>query len=285
MAPGMAAAIPILRLAALLALAALISAPGAAQPRPSIILATTTSTYDTGLLDLLVPRFEQVHGIEVKVIAVGTGAALRMAARGDADVVLVHAPVAERAAVETGDLEEGRRVMYNDYVLVGPATDPAGVRAAGTAAQAMRAIAARGVFVSRGDASGTHELELALWAAAEVDPRSVERRDETGQGMGATLNVADQRRAYTLTDRGTYLALRRRLDLVVLVEGGDRLHNVYRVYAVNPARHRGVKHAEARAFIDFLVSEPVQRAIGAFGRATYGQPLFVPDARPAGSGG
>jgi tungstate transport system substrate-binding protein len=271
---------PLFRLAALLALAALASVPAHAQPRPSIILATTTSTYDSGLLNLLVPRFEQERGIEVKVIAVGTGAALRMAARGDADVVLVHAPAAERVAVEAGDLVDGHRVMYNDYVIVGPATDPVGARAAGTAAGAMRAIAARGVFVSRGDASGTHEQELALWTAAGVDPRSLQRREETGQGMGATLNVADQRRAYTLTDRGTYLALRRRLDLVVLVEGDERLRNVYHVYAVNPARHRGVvRHAEARAFIDFLVSESVQRAIGAFGRDVHGEPLFFPDAR------
>lgn len=276
---------PLLQLAVLLALAAPAAMPGYAQPRRSIILATTTSTYDTGLLDHLVPRFEQERGIEVKVIAVGTGAALRMAARGDADVVLVHAPAAERAAIEAGDLVDGRRVMHNDYVIVGPAADPAGVQAAGTAADAMRAIAARGMFVSRGDASGTHELELALWGAAGVEPRSLEHREETGQGMGATLNVTDQRRAYTITDRGTYLALRRRLDLAVLVQGDERLHNVYHVYAVNPARHRGIRHTEARAFIDFLVSAPVQRAIGAFGRDIYGEPLFVPDALPDGSEG
>ncbi len=255
------------------------SAAGA-QVRTSIILATTTSTQDSGLLDVLVPRFEKERGIEVKVIAVGTGAALRMAARGDADVVLVHAPDAERRYVETGDLVGGRGVMHNDFVIVGPAEDPAGIRGRGSLRDVMRAIAARGTFVSRGDDSGTHTQELALWAAAGIDPGSVPRREETGQGMGATLNVADQKRAYTLSDRGTYLSLRQRLGLVVLFEGDPTLRNVYHVYVVNPARHPGVKHAGARAFIDFLVSGPIQRAIAAFGRERYGEPLFFADALP-----
>src|SRR5690606_10393994 len=151
-------------------------------------------------LDELVPRFETSRGIDVKVIAVGTGAALRMGASGNADVVLVHAPEAERPYVESGDLIEGRQVMHNDFVLVGPPEDPAAVRAERTIAAAMRAIGRRGTFVSRGDQSGTHTQELSLWADAGIDPRTLERREETGQGMGATLNVADQRRAYTLTD-------------------------------------------------------------------------------------
>jgi tungstate transport system substrate-binding protein len=251
-----------------------------AQPSRSIILATTTSTQDSGLLDLLAPRFEKASGIEVKVIAVGTGAALRMAARGDADVVLVHAPDAERPYVDASHLIDGRAVMHNDFVIVGPEEDPAGIRTRTTAADAMRAIAGRGAFVSRGDDSGTHTQELALWAAARIDPRSLARREETGQGMGATLNVADQKRAYTLTDRGTFLSLRRRLGLVILFQGDSSLRNLYHVYAVNPARHRGVRHAEARAFIDFLVSGPVQRAIAAFGRDDYGESLFFPDALP-----
>ncbi len=252
----------------------------AAQSRPSIILATTTSTQDSGLLDVLVPRFENESGIEVKVIAVGTGAALRMAERGDADVVLVHAPAAEKAYVEAGALVDGRQVMHNDFVIVGPGDDPAGIRRLKSAAEVMRALALRASFVSRGDDSGTHTQELALWAAAGVDPLALSRREETGQGMGATLNVAGQKRAYTLSDRATYLALRQRLDLVILFQGDSSLRNVYHVYAVNPARHPGVKHAQARALIDFLVSGPIQRAIGNFKRKDYGEPLFVPDAVP-----
>ena len=255
---------------------------GAAQSRASIILATTTSTQDSGLLDDLVPRFERERGIGVKVIAVGTGAALRMAASGDADVILVHAPAAEQRYVDSGDLIDGRLVMHNDYVLVGPSDDPAGLRRAQSIADAMRAIVARSVFVSRGDGSGTHTQELDLWAAAKVDPGSLTKRQETGQGMAATLNVADQMRAYTLTDRGTYLALRRRLGLVILFQGGSTLHNIYHVYAVNPAKHPKVKRREAGAFIEFLVSVPVQRAIAAFKRDVYGESLFFPAALPAG---
>lgn len=250
------------------------------QSKPSIILATTTSTEDSGLLDVLVPRFEQERGIDVKVIAVGTGAALRMAAGGNADVVLVHAPDAERPLVESGDLIEGRLVMHNDFVVVGPGDDPAGIRGLRSIVDVMRAMAARGTFVSRGDQSGTHAQELALWTSAGVQPRSLPRREETGQGMGATLNVADQRRAYTLSDRGTYLALRQRLGLALLFQGDPRLRNVYHAYAVSPSKHRDVRHAEARAFIAFLTSEAVQRLIGTFGRDKYGEPLFFPDALP-----
>jgi tungstate transport system substrate-binding protein len=250
-----------------------------AQSKAAIILATTTSTQDSGLLDVLVPRFEKESGIEVKEIAVGTGAALRMAARGDADVVLVHAPAAERPYVDAGDLVDGRGVMHNDFVIVGPREDPAGIRRLTSVADVMRAIAARGIFISRGDDSGTHTQELALWAAARIDPRSLSR-EETGQGMGATLNVADQKGAYTLTDRGTYLSLRRRLGLVILSQGDPSLRNVYHVYAVNPARHAGVKYAEARAFIGFLVSGPIQRVIATFRRGEYGESLFFPDAVP-----
>ena len=250
----------------------------AATPQPSIILATTTSTQDSGLLDELVARFERESGIEVKVIAVGTGAALRMARSGDADVVLVHAPASEQQYVDSGDLIEGRVVMHNDFVLIGPLVDPASVRHESTIAGAMRAIAARGIFISRGDQSGTHMQELALWAAAGVDLRAFPRREETGQGMGATLNVADQKRAYTLTDRGTYLAQRRRLGLVIVREGDPGLRNVYHAYAVNPAKHPRAQAASARRFIAFLVSPPVQEAIAAFKRDPYGESLFFPDA-------
>jgi tungstate transport system substrate-binding protein len=253
-------------------------APVEVQSRSSIILATTTSTQDSGLLDVLVPRFEQETGIEVKVIAVGTGAALRMGATGDADVLLVHAPDAEQEYVRSGDLIDGRQVMHNDFVLVGSPDDPARVKEARSIGDAMKAIASRGVFVSRGDDSGTHKAELALWQAASIDPKSLARREETGQGMGATLNVADQKRAYTLADRGTYLSLRRRLSLVIVSQGDASLRNVYHAYAVNPARHPRARRTEARRFIDFLVSPPIQQAIAAFKRNEYGESLFFPDA-------
>ena len=248
------------------------------QTRPSIILGTTTSTEDSGLLDVLVPRFEKERRIEVKVIAVGSGAALRMAERGDVDVVLVHSPTSERRYVDAGDLIEGRLVMHNDFLIVGPADDPASIRKLTSATEAMRAIAAHSVFISRGDDSGTHAQELALWAAAKIDPKSLARREETGQGMGATLNIADQKRAYTITDRGTYLALRRKLGLAILFQGDPSLRNVYHVYAVNPMKHPSIKAAEGRAFIDFLVSAPIQRLIASFGRDVYGESLFFPDA-------
>jgi tungstate transport system substrate-binding protein len=244
----------------------------------SIILSTTTSTQDSGLLDVLVPRFERESGIEVKVIAVGTGAALKMAASGNADVVLVHAPESERVYVESRDLVEGRLVMHNDFLIVGPSDDPAGVRQQRALPGVMRAIAAKSTFISRGDQSGTHSAELSLWTAAGINPATLNRREETGQGMGATLNVADQKRAYTLTDRGTYLAQRKRLSLVPLFQGDTSLRNVYHVYAVNPAKHPKAKLAEARQFIAFFVSPAIQQAIGAFKRDEYGESLFFPDA-------
>jgi len=268
-------------LVTVLVLAALTHArAGRPVTQASIILATTTSTQDSGLLDVLVPRFEKERGIKIKVIAVGSGAALRMASRGDADVVLVHAPSAERPYVEAGDLVEGRAVMHNDFVIVGPKQDPAGIGSLASVNLVMRALAARATFVSRGDDSGTHAQELTLWAAARIDPRSIARREETGQGMGATLNVADQRRAYTLTDRGTYLSLRRRLELVILFQGDASLRNQYHVYAVNPSKNPRIQRDAARSFISFLVSQPVQQAIADFKRDEYGESLFFPDALP-----
>lgn len=264
---------------------AIITASCRVPAQEAIILATTTSTQDSGLLDVLVPRFEKERDIQVKVIAVGTGAALRMASTGDADVVLVHSPAAEKTYVDAGHLIEGRRVMHNDFVIVGPPDDPAGVRAQNSAVDVMRAIAGRGTFVSRGDESGTHQQELALWSSAKISTRSIGRREETGQGMGATLNVADQRRAYTLTDRGTYLSLRSRLGLAILFQGDRSLQNVYHVYVVNPSRHERVRAGGARALVEFLVSPPVQRAIGRFGRHEYGEPLFYPGAIPGAGGG
>lgn len=252
--------------------------PVAAQQPRDLILATTTSTQDSGLLDSLLPVFFDQTRIRVKVIAVGTGAALEMAHRGDADAVLVHAPAAERKYVDAGDLVEGRLVMHNDFLIVGPAVDPAGIRGLADPARALARIARTGPFIARGDGSGTEKKELELWKRAGIDPATVAHREETGQGMGATLLVAEQRQGYTLTDRATYLALGERLTLVPLVQGAPSLLNVYRAYVVNPARHTGVRLPEARAFVAFMVAPATQRLIGDYGRARFGQPLFYPDA-------
>lgn len=253
----------------------------APSPRPGgeMILATTTSTQDSGLLDVLVPRFEAQSGTRVKVIAVGSGAALAMAGRGDADAVLTHAPGSERPYVERGEIAEGRLVMYNDFVIVGPPGDPAQIDALPDIPAVMRALAAHGSFVSRGDESGTHARELELWRAAGIDPTSgALRREESGQGMGATLQIASQKGAYTLSDRATFLALAKSLDLAILVEGDPPLLNVYRAYLVDPVRFPRVQAAQARAFLAFLVAPETQAAIADFGRAEHGQSLFSPAA-------
>ncbi|MGI8927377.1 MAG: substrate-binding domain-containing protein [Tepidiformaceae bacterium] len=276
-------------LALLLAALPLVAACGGGGDAPpmatriggSMILATTTSTQDSGLLDLLEPLFEAQTGIDLKVIAVGSGAALEMAARGDADAVLAHSPAAESARVASGDLSEGRLVMHNDVVLVGPPADPARAKGSPSLDAAMSAVAARGPFISRGDDSGTHKKELDLWRTAAIDPASVKQREETGQGMGATLNIASQKRAYTLTDRATYLALRPSLELEVVFEGALALLNIYHVYIVNPAKHPGVKSAQARAWAAFMVAPETQRAIASFGIDKYGEPLFVADGGKA----
>jgi tungstate transport system substrate-binding protein len=273
----------LLRAAVSAAAATALLAPSApAQRRADLTLATTTSTQDTGLLDSLLPMFTRETGISVKPIAVGTGAALEMARRGDADAVLVHAPEAEAAYVQSGDLINGRLIMHNDFLILGPADDPAHVRSAHGLPAQMRAIAAAGSFVSRGDGSGTEKKELALWKAAGVSPAAMPHREETGQGMGATLLVAEARRTYTLSDRGTYLAFRDRLTLVPLIQGDPVLRNIYHAYVVNPGKHPTVHRAEARRFVEFLVRPEVQAWIGQFGRAKFGEPLFVPDA-PAAS--
>ncbi|MBI1735243.1 MAG: substrate-binding domain-containing protein [Candidatus Rokubacteria bacterium] len=249
--------------------------PVAAQPRP-VILATTTSTQDSGLLDVLVPVFERHTGHAVKTIAVGTGQALALGARGEADVVLVHAPALEKRYVAEGKLLDRRLVMFNDFVLIGPANDPAGIRGMPSAADALRAIAAaRAPFVSRGDSSGTHLLEQALWRVAGVEPGRG-WYVEAGQGMGATLGIADDRNAYALTDRGTYLAFRKRVRLPILVEGDRALLNVYSVMTV-PASGR-VNAAGGKAFADFMVSPAAQAVIRTYGADRYDEPLFVPIA-------
>jgi tungstate transport system substrate-binding protein len=243
-----------------------------------IILATTTSTQDTGLLDTLVPIFEDESGYNVKVIAVGTGQALAMGERGDADVMLVHAPSSELPLVESGAAINRQLVMHNDFIVVGPESDPAGIEGM-TAADAFGAIYYNGVtFVSRGDDSGTNKKEIAIWQDAGLDPAGQSWYEQSGQGMGATLQIANQKDAYTLTDRGTYLAQSENLDLVVLVEGDPVLFNVYHVMQVNPEKFDLVNGPGGAAFVEFMVSDATQAIIKDFGVDKYGQPLFIPDA-------
>jgi tungstate transport system substrate-binding protein len=266
-------------LLALLVVAAL-AASASGQPGGSgpVILATTTSTQDSGLLDVLVPMFERASGYTVKTVAVGTGQSLAMGARGEADVVLVHAPKLEMKYVESGDLINRRLVMHNDFIIVGPKADPAGAKSAKTAAEAMKAIAGKAAaFVSRGDNSGTHVKERALWKAAGVTPARP-WYIESGQGMGATLTIASERQAYALTDRATYLAFSKRVDLPIVLEGDAPLLNVYHVMEVSAVKHPKINAAGGKAFADFMVSAVAQSAIRTFGVAKYGQPLFFPDA-------
>ena len=265
------------------------------RPRPpstiqssQVLLATTTSTRDAGLLDSLLPIFARQTGYRVKVIAVGSGQALEMGRRGDADVVLSHAPEAERVLADSGYFLHRRLVMHNDFLIVGPAADPAGLRGLSDAVAALRrTAAARATFISRGDRSGTHQRELQLWKQAGVTPPAgagvgvgvgVGWYIESGQGMAATLQMADEKRGYTITDRATYLAWRDKLQLVPQVEGDSLLYNVYHVMEVNPKNAPRVNTAGGKAFADFLVAPETQALIGAFGKSRFGQSLFVPDA-------
>ena len=267
------------------------AATAAASPAPTkasgtLILATTTSTQDSGLLDVLVPMFEKESGYKVKTVAVGSGQAIEQASRGDADVVLVHSPAAEKTMVENADGIERALVMHNDFIIVGSKDDPAALKSATTTNDAMTAIATKqSRFISRGDNSGTNALELKLWKAISVDPKGQSWYEESGQGMGATLQIANQKAAYTISDRATYLAQKKNLDLVIVFEKDKALLNGYHVIVVNPAKHPNVKVDAARAFAAFLVRADVQKVIGEFGVATAGEPLFVPDAgkpEPAG---
>ena len=262
-----------------LALAGLLAASSAAPAQSHVvILSTTTSTQDSGLLDVLVPLFEKRTGLTVKTISVGTGQALALAARGEADVTLAHAPGLERKYVEDGKMSNRRLVMYNDFVIIGPADDPARIKGLPKAVDALRRIAeSQSRFVSRGDKSGTHVLEQALWAQAGVEPKGAWYL-ESGQGMGQTLGIADDRRAYTLSDRGTYLAFAKRVDLPVLVEKDRPLLNIYSVMEVNPANGPRVNAVGGKAFAEFMLAPETQAVIRTFGVDKYGQPLFVPVA-------
>lgn len=264
----------------LAALMIVVSVRPTVQQSKQVLLATTTSTRDAGLLDSLLPVFERRTGLKVKVIAVGSGQALEMGRRGDADVVLTHAPDAERILADSGYFLRRRLVMHNDFLVVGPARDPAGLRGMNDAVAAVRRIAERhGLFISRGDRSGTHLLEQKLWRLAGIRlPSEGEWYVEAGQGMAATLQMADQKRAYTISDRATYLSWRDKLELVPLAEGDPLFYNVYHVMDVNPRNAPRVNSEGGRALADFFVSAEAQALIGEFGRARFGQSLFVPDA-------
>jgi tungstate transport system substrate-binding protein len=259
------------------ALLAGLVAPAWGQSR-SLILSTTTSTQDSGLLDVLVPMFERQTGYTVKTVSVGTGQALALAARGEADVALVHAPALEKKFVADGKLTNRRLVMYNDFVVLGPEADPARIKGEKNAAAALKRIAETGSrFVSRGDKSGTHLLEQNLWKQAGVTP-AAPWYIESGQGMGATLGVADDRRAYTISDRATLLAFGKRVALKVMVEGDRPLLNLYSVMEVNQANGPKVNVAGGKAFADFMVAPETQQIIARFGVDKYQQALFVPIA-------
>jgi len=260
-----------------LGILAALAAPALSQSSV-VILSTTTSTQDSGLLDVLVPMFERQAGLTVKTISVGTGQALALAARGEADVTLAHAPGVEKKYVDEGKMRNRRLVMYNDFVIIGPEDDPAKIKGLPKATDALKRIAqSQSRFVSRGDTSGTHVLEQGLWKQAGVEPQGA-WYIESGQGMGAALGIANDRRAYALTDRGTFLAFQKRITLPILVEKDRPLLNIYSVMEVNPANGPRVNAAGGKAFADFMLLPEVQAVIRTFGVDKYGQPLFVPIA-------
>ena len=246
---------------------------------PTLILATTTSTQDSGLLDVLVPMFQDQTGYTVQTVAVGTGAALKMAEEGNADVLLVHAPASEKALMDAGWGKDRFLVMHNDFVIVGPADDPAAIKGTPTAVEAFQKIADAGAnFITRGDDSGTNKMEISLWGKTTATPDGQVWYIDSGQGMGATLTITSEKQAYTLTDRATYLANKENLDLEILVEGDAALLNVYHVITVNPEKWPKSNYDGAIAFAKFMTDPATQKVIGEFGVDKFGQPLFFPDA-------
>jgi tungstate transport system substrate-binding protein len=251
----------------------------AAPKQKNIILATTTSTQDTGLLDVLIPIFEKQTGYFVKTIAVGSGQAMKIGEKGEADVMLVHSPDAEKKFIADGFGVNRQLVMHNDFILVGPGTDLAKIKGVKSSADAMKMIAqTESLFLSRGDKSGTHAKEQKLWEKAAINPVGQKWYQETGLGMGQTLNVAAEKKGYTLADRGTYLALKKTLGLDILVEGDATLLNIYHVIEVNSAKWPKANAEGAKAFADFMVLKSTQDIIKTFGVDKYGSPLFFPDA-------
>ena len=255
------------------------SLTSALAQQKNIILATTTSTQDSGLLDFLLPVFEKKTGYFVKTIAVGSGQAMAMGQKGEADVLLVHSPAAEKKFVAEGYGVNRRLVMHNDFIIVGPSEDPAKIKGLKSSAESFKKIAsAQALFLSRSDKSGTHVKEMDIWKAAGITPEGAKWYQQTGLGMGETLNVAAEKKGYTLTDRGTYLALKKNLGLDILVEEDAILLNIYHVIEVNPAKWPKVNTAGAKAFSDFMVSKGTQDIIRTFGLDKFGSPLFFPDA-------
>lgn len=251
-----------------------------APENKDIILATTTSTQDSGLLDVLIPDFEKKTGFKVKTVAVGTGAALTMGEKGEADVLLVHAPADEKKLVDKGVGINYQLIMHNDFIIVGPESDPAGIKGTKSAAEALKKISEKSsIFVSRGDNSGTHKAELAIWKAAGITPaKGSASYQETGAGMGQTLTVASQKEGYTLTDRATYLAQQKNIKLNIMVEGEKSLLNIYHVMQVNPEKFPKVNAAGAKAFVEYMIAADTQKLISQFGVDKYGQALFFADA-------
>jgi len=246
--------------------------------KEEIILATTTSTQDSGLLDVLLPMFKEQTGYTVKTIAVGTGQALEMGTRGDADALLVHAPASEAPLVDNQDVINYQLVMHNDFILLGPASDPAQVKGTTTIVDAFKNIANKqAVFVSRGDDSGTDKAEKKLWTKAEIDPKGKAWYQETGQGMGASITVANEKQAYILSDRATYLAQSKNINLVIVSEGDEALMNIYHVMQVNPEKFDNIKADGAKAFVEFMIDKDTQETIKDFGVKEFGQSLFFPD--------
>lgn len=243
-----------------------------------LILATTTSTQDSGLLDVLVPAFEAATGHKVKTVAVGSGAALRLGTEGNTDVLLVHSPAAEETFMEAGSGIDRLLVMHNTFLVVGPASDPAGIRGMTSTADALRKVADAGAtFISRGDGSGTEAKELGYWKKLEITP-DAPWYVQSGQGMAATLQIASEKGGYTLTDIATWAATRTNLRLEAMIDNDPSLLNIYHVIGVNPATWPKVNAEGAKAFSDYLLSADGQSIIGAFGRDTLGMQLFVPDA-------
>ena len=265
--------------AALLLTLVVFGVPSVNAAPKTIILATTTSTQDSGLLDVLIPVFEKDTGYFVKTISVGSGQAMKMGEKGEADVLLVHSPDAEKKVVEQGFAINRRLVMHNDFIIVGPPADPAKIKAVKSSKEALKKIAAaNALFLSRADNSGTNALEKKLWKSIGLNPEGQKWYQQTGLGMGETLNVTAEKKGYTIADRGTYLSLKKTLGLDILVEGDPSLLNIYHVMEVNPAKWPKVNHAGARAFADFMVSKKTQEIIKTFGVKKFASPLFFPDA-------
>jgi tungstate transport system substrate-binding protein len=264
----------------LLSFLLILSVVGSASAQNEIICSSTTSTENSGLFGHILPQFEKKTGIKVKVVARGTGAAIEMGKRGDADVAFVHAKEQELKAVEEGFFVNRHDVMYNDFVIIGPPDDPAKIKGMKSAAEALKKIAGTSSFVSRGDNSGTHTKELSLWKKVGTEPKGQKWYLEVGQGMEKTQRIANEKRAYTLTDRGTWLATKDKdkLEMVIVLEGDPLLFNQYGVMAVNPEKHKHVKYKEATEFINWLISKEGQQAIASF-KDSNGNALFIPNAK------